>query len=112
MMTNRIFRTVCLSVGVALLCAVAQIVGAIISLAAGIIGLSVLSRRESAGASFASEFSQWILCTVTFAVTTLLLSPLTNLLAISVAYCILSPLFGTMIMVIDRALGSAVSHAD
>ena len=88
----------------AALCVFASVAGALITLAAGSIALMVVSRSDSFGKSGFSEYFSWLLCTFAFLVTTLVLSPFTAFAAVPLALCVLSPLFGTMIYVVERAV--------
>ena len=108
---NRAVRSVCLAGAFAALCVMASVIGALITLAAGVIGLAVVSRRDSPEAPGFSEYLQWLLCTISFVAMTLVLSPLAGLPAVWLALCILSPLFGTMIYAVERALSRTTPHA-
>lgn len=99
---NRVFRFMFLAGVFATLCVMIS-VGVYITLAAGIIGLVVVSRRETLEASFLSEYLYWLLCIISFAVMTLALLPWAYFPAIGIAFCILSPLFGTIVYTVERS---------
>ena len=108
---NRVIRSVCLAGAFAALCVILSAVGALITLAAGVISLAVMSRRDSSGAAGFSEYPLWLLCIISFGAATLVLSPLADLPAVWIALCILSPLLGTMIYTVERATSRPTPHA-
>ena len=101
---NRVVRSVLLAAFFAALCVFASVAGALITLAAGLIALMVIARSDSFGKSGFSEYFPWLLCTFSFVVTTLVLSPFAELAAIPIPLCLLSSLFGTMIYIVERAV--------
>ncbi|REJ97021.1 MAG: hypothetical protein DWQ34_03070 [Planctomycetota bacterium] len=93
------------------LCVFWSLVGALITLAAGLIALMLVSRSGPSRKSEFSEYFPWLLCTVSFVVTTLLLSPFAELSGVTIALCLLSPLFGTMIYIVERAVSHRTGHS-
>ena len=108
---NRVVRCVLLAGAFAALCVMASVVGALITLAAGLIALAAVSRRDPSAASYFSEYLPWLLCTLSFVATTLVLSPFAALPAVVILLCILSPLFGTIIYAVERAISRPTSPA-
>ncbi len=78
--------------------------GVILTPVAGIIALIVMSRRKPSENSLLSEYFVWLLCLAFFNATTLALSPFLELPAEWFALFLTSPLFATMIFLVDRAI--------
>jgi hypothetical protein len=86
-----------------------EVAGCVALLGVGIIALAVLhyDRAPSATPSAPPRlgpFVSWGLCILLFAVFVLLLSPLASLPATFLALLLLSPLFGTLVLLVSAAL--------
>ena len=111
MTSTRVTRSVFVAAFFAALCVFTVLIGALVTLAAGTLALMLLSRDDASMKSGFAEFLPWVLCTTSFAVATLALAPFTQLSAVVVAFCVLSPLFGIMVYLVERLLSRPTSHA-
>lgn len=89
------------------LCESAAFIGAVITLAIGLVALMCTPRAEKPGESFVADYLAWLLCVFVFAVTTIAIAALIGGLgwAAAIALCICSPLLGTMVYVVERWFG-------
>ena len=104
MKLKRLLRSSSVAGAFAALCVMFTFVGAIVALAAGFIGLVIVSRQDPSKDSGFAEYPWWIWCTISFITATLVFSPMADLPAVWIAICLLSPLFGTASYVVERAL--------
>ena len=84
------------------------VVGAVVSLMAGVPGLAVVSRRtgdtEVPSHGISKEYLRWLVPTGSFALFVACLIPFTQFPAVTLALVLLSPLFGTSIYLVATAL--------
>lgn len=112
MTLSRVTRSICIAGSLAAIGAVASTVGAILILVAGVASLAVVSRRTSSGSSEMTEFLPWLLCLFAFATVTLMMSPFVQVPAATISMCLLTPLFGTIAYIVERALVQPNSRVD
>ncbi len=106
MMKPRLLLCVSISGLVSAVCVLMSVTGVLMTLAAGVASLAVLSRETESDESMASEWPFWLVCTFSFLAMTLMLAPLAALPAVSLALCLFSPLLGGMIYAIERAFST------
>jgi hypothetical protein len=98
----------------AAVCTWAGVFGAILSVATGTLALAFLPRRPDIDvpAMVAKPdmqgFRPWLVCTGLFAAFAIFLAPTAEIPAISLALVFLSPLFGTMVLLIESALAEVI----
>ena len=101
---KRILRCSCVAGTFAALGVLFGAIGAFAALAAGLIGLIVIARKNTSKDSGFGEYAWLMWCSLSFIVVTLVLSPMADLPAVWIALCLLSPLFGTASYVAERAI--------
>ena len=90
-------------------CVLGEVVGCVAVLGLGIVALALLKRDGAASvlpthsAQF-TQFAAWIACIILFACFVLLLAPFASLPAVIIALLILSPLFGTMVLIASSVI--------
>ncbi len=111
MRVDRAVRSVGLAACFATACVLTGTLGALACLALGILGLAICSRRQAPRdrAGERGAWGQWLLCCFAYAAFVVCLYPLAELEAVLAAFVVLSPLFGTTVYVLERAL--FVDHA-
>jgi CDP-diglyceride synthetase len=100
---------------IAALCTWAGVVGAVLSLVAGSLALVVLSRRSNPAPSPGRppelrRFAPWYLGTGLFAAFVVSLAPFADLVAVSLALLLFSPLFGTTVYAIESAVAGLTRY--
>ena len=114
--TARLTRSAITAGVLATLCAWAGPLGAVLSVAAGCLALMLLPRRASteppAEAAKADKqgFLPWFVCCGLFAAFVFVLAPLVEFPAITVALLLFSPLFGTMVLLIESAVAGMIGR--
>ena len=93
-----------------------EVVGCFVLLAVGIAALGVLHNRRTGElkhgkSSEPRRFVTWFVCVLFFAGFVVALAPFASLPAVIVALLVLSPLFGTMIMLVSQAMSSLANRA-
>src|SRR5438445_330129 len=97
-------------------CTWAGVLGAILSVATGCLAMMVQPRRPGAPLPAGDhdpdlrEFAPWFVCTGAFAASAAALAPLAELPAVTLALLLFSPVFGTMVFMIESALEAAIRH--
>ena len=108
---SRVIRCVLIAVFFAAFCVLMHGGGPVTLLAVGVVALMVVARSDSFEKSGCFEFFPWLLCTFSFVATILVLSPFVEPVAVSIALCLCSPLFGTTIYTVELAVGRPTSRA-
>src|SRR5437870_2808357 len=95
----RAIRCLLVAASFGALCEFTSVVGALITLGAGLLALMGTPRDIPMAESASSEYGAWLICVLGFALTTLALVPLGGGLGgpVAVALCICAPLLGTMV---------------
>ena len=109
MTRNFLLRSVLVAVAFAAVGVLGEVAGCLALLGVGVIALAVLHRDGASNATPSvpprlGPFVSWGICILLFAVFVLLLSPLASLPATVMALLLLSPLFGTLVLLVSSAL--------
>jgi hypothetical protein len=106
---NLFLRSVFVAAAFAAVGVLGEVAGCIALLGVGIIALAVLRHAPASNDTRSASprlgpFVTWGICIFLFAVFVLLLSPLASLPATVLALLLLSPLFGTLVLLVSSAL--------
>ena len=104
---SRIYRLLLTASGVALICVLTGLMGAVSVVVLGTGAGMLISRRAVANANQPPSFSQfypWLVCTAFFAAAVISLMPLINLPALTLGLTIFSPVFGMMVYLLETAI--------